>query len=169
MFLTNFLNYFCTICMYLFYKCCTYSRYNQEQIFDQILIFLTLIPHWSFFEKSAFARNFRSQIPTVQRHFIFDFSQQRGPLDLEARRPFTSACRSFAKTTKNTTLDFVFLAVGHRSALTYAGLRTLFHRTVDTFRLHPHFLPLSLPLFLIARFLATSSGIIFIYLFIFHL
>lgn len=55
-------------------------------------------------------------------------------------------------------LDFVFLAMGHRSALTYAGLRTLFHRTVDTFRLHRHFLPLSFSLFLIARFLATSSG-----------
>lgn len=74
---------------------------------------------------------------------------------MEARRLFTSACRSF---TKSTTLDFVFLAMGHRSALTYAGLRTLFHRTVDTFRLHRHFLPLSFSLFLIARFLATSSG-----------
>ena len=44
-----------------------------------------------------------------------------------------------ARTMKSSTLGLVFLAVGHRSALTYAGLRTLFHRSADTPRGWPPF------------------------------
>lgn len=89
---------------------------------------------------------------------LFSTSRNSENHSTQRQGDYSPVHADLARTTKSTILDFVFLAMGHRSALTYTGLRTLFHRTVDTFRLHRHFLPLSLSLFLIARSLATSSG-----------